>query len=634
MTGIAHALDMALLAPFRNYEAIFPETLVQRLKSFTMLEDIGDQALRRILAESDWFGIPGGTQLARDGENDRAVFLVVTGSLGVFVHEEGASKRLVATIPAGETVGEMSLLTGESHSATLVALRDTELLRLGPKAFEMLLTRYPRVMLNLLKVVVRRLRETTRGAQQRTRPKTFAVIPLQRDLKDMTVPRSICAALVEMGAKAAVLDNSVADQATEWFNRFEAEHDVVFYQGDQPDSTWTQFCLRQADRVLLLARAGRQHAAASLRTALFQARDGCAAGIVVGASRRCLLARCAAARRSKARSFRHPSSCARGNNGDMKRLARFIAGCSVNIVLAGGGARGFAHIGVLKALKEAGVPFDYVAGTSMGRCRRGGIAMEWDIDELKERVHDAFVVNKPLSDYTIPLIALFRGARVSALLQKHFGDMRIEDLPKPYFCVSSDLTSGRDYVHRSGLLWRALRASVALPGIMPPVTTESGHLLVDGGVMNNLPVDVMAAEARGPIVAVDVSGEIDLRADDDRYGERSIWSLIGQRMRGSPSIISILMRAGTVGSDLQRRSVREQADFLFEPPLDGVGHARLEVLRTRDCARLCVCAAGNRAARRAAVRFLGGRTCTLHDAGSFARLVVQDSSLGLLARGR
>jgi NTE family protein len=120
-------------------------------------------------------------------------------------------------------------------------------------------------------------------------------------------------------------------------------------------------------------------------------------------------------------------------------------------------------------------------------------------------------------------------------------------------------------------LWRALRASVALPGILPPVTEEGGHLLVDGGVMNNLPVDIMAAEARGPIVAVDVSGEIDLRADDERYGERSIFSLIAQRMRGSPSIISILMRAGTVGSDLQRRHVRQQADFLFEPPLDGIG---------------------------------------------------------------
>jgi NTE family protein len=562
---------MALLAPFRSStDQFFPLSLQQRLKSFSILDEVGDQALRRLLAEADWFGLPGGTQLARDGENDRAVFLVVTGSLGVFVDDENTPKRLVATIPAGETVGEMSLLTGESHSATLVALRDTELLRLGPKAFDMLLTRYPRVMLNLLKIVVRRLRETTRGAHQSTRPKTFAMIPLQRGLADEPVARGMAEMLIKMGAKAAVLDSSAADETTEWFNRFEAEHDVVFYQGDQPDSTWTHFCLRQADRVMLIAHADASRPLHPFERRSFRREVANAPELLLlhpgGVTPRGL------PQHIELRSdlFGTHHHVRAGNADDLKRLARFVAGSAVNIVLAGGGARGFAHIGVLKALQEAGVPFDYVAGTSMGGIVAAGLAMEWGIEELTERVRDAFVTNNPLSDFTLPLIALFRGAKVSSLLRKHFGDVRIEDLPKPYFCVSSDLTTGRDYVHRSGLLWRALRASVALPGILPPVTEHGGHLLVDGGVTNNLPVDVMAAEARGPIVAVDVSGEIDLRADDERYGERSILSLVMQRMRGSPSIISILMRAGTLGSDLQRRSVREQADFLFEPPLDGI----------------------------------------------------------------
>jgi NTE family protein len=168
------------------------------------------------------------------------------------------------------------------------------------------------------------------------------------------------------------------------------------------------------------------------------------------------------------------------------------------------------------------------------------------------------------------LIALLRGKQASQRLREHFGDMRIEELAKPFFCVSSDLTSGRIHVHRTGPLWRALRASVALPGILPPVT-HHGHLLVDGGVMNNLPVDVMAAQAHGPIIASDVTGEIDLQATDSRYGERPFWWLIGQRMRGTPSILSILMRSGTVGSEAQRRVVREQADFLFEPPMPEIG---------------------------------------------------------------
>jgi NTE family protein len=565
-------LDMALLAPFRpGNDSVFPESLRERLRSFSILEDVGDAALRRLLAEADWFGLPGGTQLARDGENDRAVFLVVTGSLGVFVDEEEGPRRLVATVPAGETVGEMSLLTGEPHSATLVALRDTELLRIGPKAFDMLLTRYPRVMFNLLRIVVRRLRQTTRRANQRTRPKTFAFIPLQRGLENEPTARALTQALVKMGAKAAVLDSSAAEETTDWFNRFEAEHDVVFYQGDRPNSTWTSFCLRQADRVLLIARADETLPLHPFEHRYFRREMSAPPELLLvhgnGSTRRGVPQHIEL-RRDLFGTHHHMRL---GDSSDIARLARFVGGCAVNIVLAGGGARGFAHIGVLRALREAGVPFDYISGTSMGGIVAAGMAMEWTIEELTERVRNAFVVNKPLSDYTVPLIALFRGAKVSALLQKHFGDVRIEDMPKPFFCVSSDLTSGRDYVHRSGVLWRALRASVALPGILPPVTTEGGHLLVDGGVMNNLPVDIMAAEARGPIIAVDVSGEADLRSDDERYGERSIWTLIRERMRGTPSIISILMRAGTVGSDLQRRAVRDQADFLFEPPLEGIG---------------------------------------------------------------
>jgi len=562
---------MALLFSLQpGNESIFPESLRARLRDFTLLEDVGEPALKRLLAEADWFGLPGGTQLPRDGENDRAVFLVVTGSLGVFVDEERGPRRLVATIPAGETVGEMSLLSSDSHAASIVALRDTELLRLGPKAFDMLLTRYPRVMLNLLKIVVNRLRQTTRRASQKVRPKTFSVIPMQNGVPMMDVLAPLVETLKEMGARADILTVDHHEEDTDWFNRFEAAHDVVFYLGDAPDSAWTHFCLRQSDRVLLFAHSDAGIPLHPFERRFFKREMSAAPELLLvhpGGARAGLPSHIEL-RSDLYESHHHVRA---GSRSDIKRLARFIAGSAVNLVLAGGGARGFAHIGVLKALQEAGVPFDYVGGTSMGGIIAAGLALEWDIDEITERVRDAFVDNNPLSDFTLPFIALFRGARVSALLRKHFGEARIEDLPKPYFCVSADLTSGRDHVHRSGLLWRALRASVALPGILPPVTAEGGHLLVDGGVMNNLPVDVMAAEARGPIIAVDVSGEIDLRAFDSKYGERPVWSLIAQRMRGSPSIISILMRAGTVGSNAQRRIVREQADFLFEPPLEGVG---------------------------------------------------------------
>ncbi len=474
-------MTMAFLSSFRaGQDTLYPDDLRERLRNFAVLKDVGDAALKRLLAEANWFGLPGGMELKRDGENASALFLVVTGSLGVFIEDEHKKRRLVAHVPAGETVGEMSLISGESeHSAQIVALRDTELLRVTPQGFETLIARHPRVMLNLMRILVKRLQATTRSQSDGARPKTFAVVPLQEGLGQEPIAHRIAAALTEMGSRAAVLDASAGEQSAEWFNAFEAAHDIVFYRGDAPDSAWTHLCLRQADRILLLARADRPLPLRPLDMPAFKDRATGLPELLLlhpsGGPQN--LPEHFALRSGLFESHHHLRV---GNTGDIARLARFISGRAVGIVLAGGGARGFAHIGVLKALQEAGVPFDNLGGTSMGAIIAAGLAAEWSIEELTERVRDAFVTINPLSDYTLPLIALVRGKKVSNLLQKNFGDVRIEELPKPFFCVSSDLTTGRIHEHRSGPLWRALRASVALPGILPPVTYH-GHLLVDGG---------------------------------------------------------------------------------------------------------------------------------------------------------
>src|ERR1700744_2399310 len=564
-------MSMAFLSSFRaGTETVYPDSLRARLRNFPLLQDIGDPALRRVLTEANWFGLPGGMELKRDGENAQALFLVVTGSLGIFVEDERQKRRLVAHIPAGETVGEMSLISGDTgHSAQIVALRDTELLRISPQGFDSLISRHPRVMLNLMRVLVKRLQATTRNPNDLARPKTFAVIPLQDNLEHEPIAQRIAGALNEMGSRAAVLDVSAADQSAGWFTRFEAEPDLAFFRGDKPDSAWTHLCQRQADRVLLLACSDRPLPKTPIDVMDGKERTSGLPELLLLHPSSALqnLPEHFSLRSGLFESHHHVRA---GNTNDIARLARFISGRAVGLVLAGGGARGFAPIGIMKALQEAGVPFDNLGGTSMGAIIAAGLAAEWSLEELTERVRTAFVDSNPLSDYTFPLIALVRGKRVSTLLQENFGDIRIEELPKPYFCVSSDLTTGRIHEHRGGALWRALRASVALPGILPPVT-HHGHLLVDGGVMNNLPVDVMRQRESGPIIASDVTGEIDLQAKDDKYGERPLWWLIAQRMRGTPSIVSILMRSGTVGSEAQRRVVREQADYLFEPALPDIG---------------------------------------------------------------
>lgn len=561
---------MAFLSSFRiGNETVYPDTLRKRLRSFPLLEDLSDPALKRLLAQANWFGLPGGTLLPRDGENDQALFLVVTGVLGVFVDDAKSGRAMVAQIQAGETIGEMSLISGEKYSSQIVALRDTELLRLSRDGFQALMVRHPHVVLNLMRILVRRLQVSTRRLSERARPKTVAIVPLQDELLGEPLANALVGSLLDMGAKAAVLDARAADHGAEWFNAFENDHDVVFYLGDSPVSSWSHQCLRQADRIFFLAHAEKPLLRRLPQVPAYKVRPG-------GGPQLLLLHQGGITRPFPEHFspgdglFESHHHIRTGVPEDVRRLARFVAGRAVALVLAGGAARGYAHIGVAKALIEAGVRFDRLGGTSMGAMIAAGLALEWDLDELVARVRDAFVTNNPFSDMTLPLIALFRGRRVSALLRKHFGDIRIEEMPRPFFCVSSDLTTGRIHVHRSGLLWRALRASAAVPGILPPVTYNR-HLLVDGGVMNNLPVDVMAAQALGPVIASDVTGEIDMTASDSRYGERTLWWLLWERMRGNPSIVSILLRSGTVGSEAQRLVVRDQANFLFEPPMPQIG---------------------------------------------------------------
>lgn len=544
-----------------------PPEMRERIAHFPITSEIGPRALNALLENAEWFSLPGGAVLSREGDNDQAVFIVVTGCLGVFTPDENGADHFVAQIPAGETVGEMSVITGDPHSAKLVALRDSELLRISKGNFERLLARHPRLSLNLMRIIIRRLRHSTRKSVSVQTAKTVAFVPLHPGIDCRGLGESLAGAFKSIALTAGTVDRESIGRESEWFAHIETKNDVVFYIGDTPESPWTQLCIRQADRIFLVARAGepvahqfhnpetrgrlrRQHP----ELLLLRKDDG------PGLSATPLGPKTEVSQHYYLRD---------GNKADVERFARILSGRAVSLVLAGGGARGFAHIGVVRALRDAGVPFDFVGGSSMGGIIAAGIAMGWDNDELSRRVRRAFVETNPLSDFTLPLVAVLRGKKVSKLLREHFGDIRIEDLQRTYFCVSSNLTLGRAHIHRDGPLWRALRATVAIPGLLPPVIQEK-NLLVDGGLMNNMPVDIMSTIAQGPVIGVDVAGDEALVAEGEDFGDQPWHALMRKQMRGAPSIVSILMRSGTVGNEVQRRQAREQADLLFDPPLPGI----------------------------------------------------------------
>ena len=495
---------------------------------------------------------------------------MLSGALGVFTGDEEDGERLVTVLPAGEVVGEMALISGRPRSASIVALRDSELVRLPSEAYDDLVERQPQKVLQLTRALVRRLERSISAGPSGLPARTLALIPLSPGVPVEGVARGLQAALRAQGFSTAIFDSALAGHGSAWFHRAEAERQLVLYQGTpQRDGTtdgWTLRCLRQSDRVVLLADGTAAPPAAPPKLA---AADLARSDLV-------LLQPAEAARPGPAAPWLRvlPGLALHlhlraGRTADLARLARRVTGTAPGLVLAGGGARGFAHLGAIRALREAGVPIDRVGGTSMGAIIAAGLACGWDEAEHLARTRAAFVDSKPLSDVTLPLISLFRGRKVVELLQTHFGDLAIEDTWLPFYSVSTNLTASRMVVERRGPLWRALRASISIPGVLPPVVAD-GEILVDGAVINHFPADVMASIGRGPVIGVDIAGGRALAAEVESLDAGVLRNLFRLRRGQAPGIVSILTRAGTVSSTAQAKALRRQLALFLEPPLESI----------------------------------------------------------------
>ncbi|MEI9904288.1 MAG: patatin-like phospholipase family protein [Asticcacaulis sp.] len=260
---------------------------------------------------------------------------------------------------------------------------------------------------------------------------------------------------------------------------------------------------------------------------------------------------------------------ASGDIGDVSRLARIVTGHSVGTVFSGGGARAFAQVGAIQALREAHIPIDFICGSSMGAIIAAGLCLGWDETELDARMRDAFVNTSPLDDVVLPFISMVAGKKVDERLERHFGDTMIEDMPLPYFCLSSNLTSGTLKVHKTGLLRTALRASISLPGVLPPVIDED-QVLVDGAVMRSFPATMMRNMHLGTVIGVDVTRARGLDPKTlTRPKNLPSWFAKGEWRRGPP-IVSVMMRSATITTTSDLALNRAASDLLIIPEPAGV----------------------------------------------------------------
>jgi len=257
---------------------------------------------------------------------------------------------------------------------------------------------------------------------------------------------------------------------------------------------------------------------------------------------------------------------------DAESLARSISGRALGLVLGGGGARGFAHIGLLRALHELRLPLDVLGGTSMGAFISALTACGYDWRQVLEITRDTFVEHRLLNDYLLPRVALIRGRKFYRHLQKLFGERRIEQLRTPFYCVSTNLTRGQPVVHDRGPLALWVATSMAIPGVAPPVVWR-GDLLVDGAIVNSLPTDIMQSLERGPIIASDVSTEGALAMPGVEGPDPDAvlrWAPLRPHEGRRPSLISILFRTATLTSESGVAARAARADAYLRLPVSGI----------------------------------------------------------------
>ncbi|HET9227489.1 MAG TPA: patatin-like phospholipase family protein, partial [Thermoanaerobaculia bacterium] len=266
--------------------------------------------------------------------------------------------------------------------------------------------------------------------------------------------------------------------------------------------------------------------------------------------------------------------------GDFDRLARFLDGKAVGLVLGGGGARGFAHIGVIRALEEAGIPIDRVGGTSMGAVMAGLFARGFDWKDMVRLNRWGWVKYRPHKLYTLPMISLLSSRKAERMLDMMFGDDLIEDLWLNFFCVATNLTRAEVVVHLRGDLERAVGSGMRLPGVVPPAV-QNGDLLVDGGVLDNLPTGVMRRLGEGPIIAVDVSATVDVRADSSYRQAPGPLQLLLSRWRKTPpfpNILEIIHRSAVLASDVYAKQAKSEVELYIDLPMDGYNMFDVEPL--------------------------------------------------------
>jgi NTE family protein len=563
---------------------------------FEIFGVLDDATIDDLLARVERVALRRGEAPFRQGDVADGWYVVASGRLQIVARDAEGREKILNEIGRGESLGEVAMLSGTTRTATPYAVRDTELFRFSSAHFHEIAERHPRMMLSISRAMARR----AVGAREAAPPSPclqVAVIParpgvaigpfveqLARSLGAIGRTLHLGSTRPELGSLASLTSRPPDDPAwrrlSQQLEERATDHRFIVLEGDPGATPWTRRALREADHVVIVADALHHPAPHPLERELLS--DG--QSLRRAQRTLVLLHRPGAslprgtARWLDARDVDRHLHVRRDRSGDVDRLARALGGGSIGLVLGAGGARGFAHVGALRAIDEAQVPIDHVGGASIGALVGAMYAMGKSPDEMMDFGRRVTAM-RPFAEWGLPITSLLRGRRVEQIVKLAFGDVTIEDLWLPFFCTSCDIARFRVVVHERGDLATAALASSALPGVLPPQVVD-GQLLVDGGTTDMLPGEMMRDRCRGPLIAVDVSAEREIDHPIDRYP--TSWSALWHRLRpGTPRMPTagqVFWRAVSFSVARRVAAVAKDADLFLRPPVEHFGTTEIDAM--------------------------------------------------------
>lgn len=499
------------------------ENLLSVLQSSKIFSSLSKRTCRRLFTQFEKIELHKNEILFSQGDAADFIYILLSGSLSSILTTANGEQKTVGSIEPGEVVGELGALSNEARPVTVKALTHTILLKLPNEVFVELCRQYPSVMLEIVNPVITHSQKIIQLLSPKKFRKNIALIPANHQV-DLTIFLDILeehlssfSSIVLMSDYKNIFDNATPDTILHFLEK-EKEKNIkkirqkFLYLLKSQKTPLAEFCFDRIDMVYIIANSNSPPVLDNYVTEKIQqfllTLNGNPELILLhpdGTERPLHTAKWLQitpfALHHHIRLNYHP---------DYRRLIRFIREKAIGLVLGGGGTRGWAHIGAIKALIEAGIPIDAIGGNSVGAIIAACYAMTNSVDTSLNMFRDLIYSTRDSTSWrnlTWPIISIFNAKSFTDAQRKLFHDILIEDLWLPYFCVSFNLSTNSEAIHRQGNLYEKIRASTSVPGLVPPMVID-GELHLDGLLVNNLPIDVMKnlLGAKATIIAVDLSG--------------------------------------------------------------------------------------------------------------------------------